>query len=106
MAYANDLGYELVFVEQLRNFLEPGDLVIGISGSGNSPNILKAVEYAGSVGATTIGITGYDGGKLKVAAEYGVNVPVHDMQISEDIHMILDHLIYSTFSKLLPEEKP
>ncbi len=104
MAYANDLSYELVFVEQLRNFLEPGDLVIGISGSGNSPNILKAVEYAGSVGATTIGITGYDGGKLKVAAEYGVNVPVHDMQISEDIHMILDHLIYSTFSRLLPEE--
>ncbi len=104
MAYANDVGYELIFVEQLRNFLEPGDLVVGISGSGNSPNILRAVEYARSVGAATIGITGYDGGKLKVAAEYGVNVPVHDMQISEDIHMILDHLIYSTFSRLLPEE--
>ena len=71
---------------------------------GNSPNVLRALEYARSVGAATIGITGFDGGKLKVAAEYGVNVPVHDMQISEDIHMILDHLIYSTFSRLLPEE--
>jgi D-sedoheptulose 7-phosphate isomerase len=104
-AYANDVDYECVFVEQLRNFLEPGDLVIGLSGSGNSPNVLRAIEYARSAGATTVGITGFDGGKLKAAAEYGVNVPVDNMQISEDIHMVLDHLIYAVFAKLLPEEK-
>jgi D-sedoheptulose 7-phosphate isomerase len=102
MAYANDVGYEKIFSEQLRNFLEPGDLVIGISGSGNSPNVIAAIEYARSTGAKTVGITGFDGGRLKAVAEYGVNVPIRDMQISEDIHMVLDHLIYATFSTPRP----
>lgn len=91
-AYSNDVSYDSAFVEQLKNFLEPGDLVIGISGSGNSKNILLAIEYANGKGAVTVGITGYDGGKLKEVANYSVNANINDMQISEDIHMILNHL--------------
>jgi len=105
LAYANDVGYECVFAEQLRNFVEAGDLVIGISGSGNSPNILRAIEYARACGAVTIGLTGFDGGALKAAAEYNVNVPIHNMQVTEDIHMVFDHLFYAIFAKLLPPEK-
>jgi D-sedoheptulose 7-phosphate isomerase len=101
-AYANDLGYEEVFVEQLRNFLSPGDLVIGISGSGNSPNILKAIEYANGMGAKTVGLTGYDGGKLRRLAGCGVNIPIDNMQVAEDLHMMLDHLVYSVFTHYLP----
>ncbi len=91
-AYSNDVSYEVVFLEQLKNFLDPRDIVIGISGSGNSKNILLAIDYANSVGAETIGITGYDGGKLKFIAKHSVNANVQDMQISEDMHMILNHL--------------
>lgn len=92
MAYANDVGYEAVFVEQLKNFLRPGDLVIGISGSGNSQNVVKAVEYANAGGAETVALVGYDGGRLKKAAQHCVHVDVADMQIVEDVHMIMDHL--------------
>lgn len=95
MAYANDVGYEDVFVEPLKNFLNEGDVVIGISGSGNSRNVLKAITYANDNNAITVGITGYDGGILKSLAHYSVNVNVDDMQISEDIHMIFDHLSMS-----------
>jgi D-sedoheptulose 7-phosphate isomerase len=103
-AYANDVGYEEVFVEPLKNFLGEGDLVIGISGSGNSPNILKAVEYANAHGAVTLGLTGYDGGKLKAIARYGVHVPIADMQVTEDLHMVLDHLAYAVLGARLPSE--
>jgi len=102
-AYANDVAYEEVFVEQLRNFLQPGDLVIAISGSGNSRNILKAVEYANGRGAVTVGLTGYDGGELKRIAHCGVHVPITDMQITEDLHMVLDHLAYAVLGRALPE---
>jgi D-sedoheptulose 7-phosphate isomerase len=91
-AYANDVSYEDVFVEQLKNFLRPGDIVIGISGSGNSPNVLKAIEYANTAGAHTIGLTGYSGGKLAKLVRTSLNVPVHDMQKAEDVHMILFHI--------------
>jgi D-sedoheptulose 7-phosphate isomerase len=91
MAYANDVSYEDVFVEQLRNFLRPGDLVVGISGSGNSPNVLKAIAYANSVGAHTVGLCGFNGGKLAAIARTPILAPVHDMQKAEDIHMILLH---------------
>lgn len=99
-AYSNDVAYEVAFLEQLKNFVEPGDLVIGISGSGNSKNILLAIEYANSIGAETIGITGYDGGKLKFMAKNSVNANIHDMQISEDIHMILNHLCMKIISDM------
>jgi D-sedoheptulose 7-phosphate isomerase len=104
-AYANDVSYDEVFVEPLRNFLAPGDLVVAISGSGNSRNVLKAIEYANGAGAVTVGLTGYDGGALKKIARYGVNVPIDDMQVTEDLHMVFDHLIYAIFGKILPLEQ-
>ncbi len=93
LAYANDVSYENVFVEQLKNFFSPKDYVIGISGSGKSGNVIKAIEYANQNGGITIGFCGYSGGKLKEIAQYCVHVPIDDMQISEDLHMILTHLI-------------
>lgn len=92
MAYSNDISYEDIFVEQLKNQLRKGDLVIALSGSGNSKNVLKAIEYANEYNGITVGITGYSGGKLKEIANYSVNSNVDDMQISEDIHMILMHV--------------
>jgi D-sedoheptulose 7-phosphate isomerase len=91
-AYANDVSYSEAFVEQLKNFLNPGDVVIGISGSGNSASILKAVDYANQHGAITVGLTGFGGGKLAGMAQLPVHIPVHDMQKVEDIHMMLFHV--------------
>jgi D-sedoheptulose 7-phosphate isomerase len=93
MAYANDVSYEDVFAEQLRNFMNDGDVVIGISGSGNSRNVLNAISYANDRGNATVGITGFDGGKLKQLASRNVNVPVDDMQVCEDVHLILNHVL-------------
>jgi D-sedoheptulose 7-phosphate isomerase len=92
-AIANDIGYEDIFVEPLRNKLGKNDVVIAISGSGNSENVLKAVEYANAIGAKTIGLTGYDGGKLFQIAQYNIHVSVNNMQITEDIHLVLDHMM-------------
>ncbi|PTS93925.1 phosphoheptose isomerase, partial [Pedobacter sp. HMWF019] len=83
LAYSNDLSYDEVFVEQMKNFLEEGDIVVGISGSGNSKNVLKAIEYANQQGNTTIGITGFTGGKLREISKFSVNANVNDMQVSE-----------------------
>lgn len=93
LAYSNDLSYDDVFVEQLKNFIEPGDVVIGISGSGNSKNVIKAIEYANEQKNITVGITGYEGGKLRKITTLSVNTNRNDMQISEDVHMILVHLM-------------
>ena len=81
MAIANDIGYEEIFRFQLRGRLRPGDVVIGISGSGNSENVLNAVEYAKECGNTVVGITGYSGGKLRKIADYSLHVPVNSMQM-------------------------
>jgi len=102
MAWANDISYEEIFVGQLKNFLNEGDIVIGISGSGNSMNIIKAIDYANENGGITVGLTGYDGGKLLKKAKYNVHVPVDDMQITEDLHMVLDHCMM----KVLCNNKP
>jgi D-sedoheptulose 7-phosphate isomerase len=91
-AYANDISYSEAFVEQLKNFLNRGDVVIGISGSGNSPSILKAIEYANQQGAVTVGLCGFSGGKLAGLAQLPVHIPVNDMQKVEDIHMMLFHV--------------
>ena len=91
-AYANDVSYSDVFVEPLKNFFNSGDMVIGISGSGNSENVVKAIDYANANNGITIALTGYDGGKLKKIAGYSVHVSVDDMQIVEDLHMMVDHL--------------
>lgn len=98
-AIANDVSYDDVFYLQLKDILKSDDLVIAISGSGNSKNIIKAAEYAKKVGATLLGITGYDGGKLLPLSDYSLHVPVNDMQISEDVHMIFDHMIMKILSE-------
>jgi D-sedoheptulose 7-phosphate isomerase len=92
-AWANDSSYEDIFVEQLKNHLEKGDVVIAISGSGNSPNILKAVHYANDIGATTIGLSGFDGGKLSKIANISYVVPNNCMQQVEDIHLLIEHML-------------
>ena len=92
MAYANDTCYEDIFIEQLRNFLRPGDLVVALSGSGNSKNVLRAVEFANENGGVTVGLTGYDGGQLRKIAQHSVNARVDDMQVSEDIHLAVTHI--------------
>jgi len=101
MAIANDSGYEYIFEHQLMGKLKQNDLVIAISGSGNSENVLRAISYAKKQGIKTVGITGYDGGKLAAMVDVSFNVPVNDMQITEDVHMILDHLMMSVFMKVL-----
>jgi D-sedoheptulose 7-phosphate isomerase len=92
-AYANDIGYEDIFVEQLKNMLEPGDLLIGISGSGNSETVLQAILYGNAQGHTTIGLCGFDGGKLAKIAHLPILAPIHDMQVSEDIHFSFGHIV-------------
>lgn len=95
MAVANDIGFEEVFRFQLRGVLEPGDVVMAISGSGNSKNVINAVEYAKACGNKIIGLTGYSGGKLRELCDISLHVPINSMQITEDIHMIFDHLMMS-----------
>jgi len=101
LAIANDIGYEEVYRFQLRGKLQQGDIVIGISGSGNSPNIINACQYAKEQGCQVIGITGFGGGKLKELCDISLHAPVNSMQITEDIHMIFDHLIMAIFYKTL-----
>lgn len=94
MAIDNDISYDEVFRFPLVNKLKPTDLVIGISGSGNSKNVIRAVEYAKKIGAPVVGITGYHGGKLRELADFHMDVMEDDMQISEDLHMVFDHMMY------------
>jgi len=104
LAYSNDISYDSVFIEQLKNFIMNDDLVVGISGSGNSKNILNAINYANKVGARTFGIIGCDGGKLKNIAQRSLIVRSFDMQKIEDCHMILTHLTMQYFSKKYTKE--
>jgi D-sedoheptulose 7-phosphate isomerase len=92
-AYSNDVSYECVFVEQLKNFAQPGDVVMAISGSGNSPNVLRAVEYGNSIGCTTIALSGRDGGKLGPLAHLNIQASNPHMGRIEDAHMIVAHMI-------------
>lgn len=101
MAIANDMGFEEVFRYQLQGRIREGDLVIALSGSGNSRNILNAVEYAKEQGNKVIGLTGIKGGKLMEEADVSLHVPVNSMQVTEDVHMIFDHLMVSVFYKHL-----
>ena len=93
LAVGNDVGYDQIFVQQLMNYGSRGDLVIAISGSGNSPNVLAAVDWANRHGLTTFGLTGYDGGKLRKAAQAGMHVPLDDMGMVESIHLCLFHWV-------------
>ena len=92
-AYANDVGYDAVFVEQLKNFARDGDVLIALSGSGNSPNVVRAVEYANSIGCLTVGLSGRDGGKLKPLSKLNVHIADDHMGRIEDAHMTVCHMI-------------
>lgn len=92
-ALANDNGYENVFSEQLLNLVQPGDIVLAISASGNSPNVLKAIETAKEHNAFTIGWSGYEGGKLSKLADLSIVVHNHCIEQVEDIHLMLEHMI-------------
>ena len=95
MSVANDIGFEEVFRFQLKGVLDPGDVVMAISGSGNSKNVINAVEYAKSCGNKVIGLTGFNGGKLRELSDISLHVPINSMQVTEDVHMIFDHLMMS-----------
>ena len=92
-ALANDEGYENVFAQQLANHLQPGDVVIGISTSGNSKNVINAVQLANSGGAKTIGFTGFDSGELGLLVDVNLHVPSHSIEHVEDVHLVLEHLV-------------
>ena len=104
LAYGNDISYDSIFIEQLKNFIMNDDLVIGISGSGNSKNVLNAIEYANKVYARTFGIIGCDGGKLKDIAQKSLIIKSFDMQKVEDCHLILSHLTMQYFNKKFKKE--
>jgi D-sedoheptulose 7-phosphate isomerase len=93
LAVANDLSYDEIFVQQLMNFGRPDDLAIGISGSGNSQNVLKAVDWANRHGLVTLGLTGYDGGRLMKQAQHNVHVPLDDMGMVESLHVCVQHWV-------------
>ena len=105
MAIANDDCYENVFYNQLHNRLKPGDVLLAISGSGNSKNVIKAVEYAKSKGNKVIGFTGYDGGKLKSLSDISLHIPLNNMQIAEDVHTIFNHTMMYVLCNLLKTNK-
>jgi D-sedoheptulose 7-phosphate isomerase len=92
-AIGNDCGYDQIFVQQLMNFGQPGDLLVAISGSGNSPNVLRAVDWANRHGMKTFSLTGFNGGKLKPLAHAGIHVPLDDMGMVESVHACLIHWI-------------
>jgi len=92
-AYANDLSYNDIFSEQVKNLMLSDDLLITVSGSGNSENVVRATEVANDLGITTLAITGYDGGRLKVISDHSVWIKSFDMQICEDAHVVFGHLV-------------
>jgi len=96
LAWANDVGYDCIFSEQLKNLARAGDLLVAISGSGNSPNVLKAVEYAHAIGMRTFGITGFDGGKLRKMAQRSLHVPSFNMGAVEAAHAVVFHYLLDT----------
>lgn len=103
-AWANDSSYENVFKEQLENLLETGDLVIGLSASGDSPNILRAVEFSRQHDAVTVGWTGLSGGRLKEVAEHCIHSPTDDIGIIESVHLVLDHLVTQVLRQRIQTE--
>ena len=104
-AWANDTSYADIFSEQLEGLVNRGDVVIGISGSGNSPNVLNAIKLANSKGAATVGMTGYEGGKLKDLAKICLVVPSNSMRKIEDIHLMLQHMITAYLYEEIKKQK-
>ncbi len=104
-ALANDEGYEHIFVQQLKTFARPGDLLIAISGSGNSANVLRAVEWARNSKLTTIAFTGFDGGQLHSLADINVHAELPDMCATEAIHAILFHFVAEEVKRRMAEKE-
>ena len=102
---ANDIGYEYIFSEQIRVKGQPGDVLVVLSGSGNSPNIIKALETANSQGLKTFAILGFDGGRSKELAQFPIHFPVNDMQIAEDLQLISGHICMQWLCENTPFEK-
>ena len=98
-AYANDISYDEIFSGQLKSLMDPGDLLIAISGSGNSRNVINAVNYANCEGGDTLGILGYDGGELIKISKHSILVPSFDMQLCEDVHLMIGHMVMKTLCK-------
>jgi D-sedoheptulose 7-phosphate isomerase len=106
MAIANDIGWDSIFIEPLKNFLQPHDLVIGISGSGNSKNVVAAMEYANEQGATTVALSGFNGGKIAQISTMNVHAPVMDMEVTEDVHMVIFNIVKKQMMARLMGENP
>lgn len=102
-ALANDISYQDIYYRQLVNKLKQEDLLITISGSGNSANVIKVAEYAKSIGTNVVSLTGFDGGQLKTLSDFDINIPIANMQIVEDIHLMINHLI--VWSMLMNKSK-
>jgi D-sedoheptulose 7-phosphate isomerase len=105
-ALANDLGYENVFAEQLQNVIQPGDVLIVLSGSGNSPNVIKAMEYARSQSAEVAALLGFDGGQAAELADISILVDSSDYGVVEDAHLVLNHILVEYFRQRLADENP
>jgi D-sedoheptulose 7-phosphate isomerase len=106
MAIANDIGWDDIFVEPLKNFLRPNDLVIAISGSGNSRNVIKAVEFVRSRGGKVVGMTGFSGGALRKLADVNVHSDAMDMEVAEDVHMAVFNMVKKICMRTLMGESP
>ncbi|MCQ2793173.1 MAG: SIS domain-containing protein [Bacilli bacterium] len=104
-ALANDVSYEDVFAYQIERILNKNDLILAISGSGNSKNIIKAIKVAKDAGVKVIGMTGYDGGQLYKMADYHLHAPINDMMKAEDIHMSFDHMMATILLHVLDDIK-
>jgi D-sedoheptulose 7-phosphate isomerase len=102
-AWANDSSYERIFAEQLQNLVSPGDVAFAISGSGNSPNVLAGLQVSRAAGAVTVGLTGFQGGKMKTLCDYCVVVPSNNMQIIEDFHLSVAHAMFSVIRTRISE---
>lgn len=104
MAWGNDEGFGRVFLEQLKTYANAGDVLVAISGSGNSENIITAVEWANANGLVTVGVTGYDGGKLRAMATHGLHVPINNMGTAEAVHDMVFHYFVETLCQKFGEE--
>jgi D-sedoheptulose 7-phosphate isomerase len=105
-ALANDLGYENVFSEQLTSLIRAGDVLIAVSASGNSPNILNAMRYARSRSAEVVGLLGFDGGQAAELSDLAVIVPSHDYGVVEDVHLVINHILVDYFRDQLAVDRP
>ena len=105
-AIGNDFGYDQLFVKQLEVYMQKGDVLVAISASGNSPNIIKAVEFANAMDNASVGLTGFDGGKLKAICKHAIHVQTNKGEYGpvEDVHMFLDHLIMTYLSERIRKQ--